>query len=169
MYKKGVSSVVTTVLIILLVLAAVAMIGGILLKNIQETADKIEAGFLNERVPCYRQFEKEWECLMGVSADAEPGIYKLKVIINRNSQKTSSELTEDVAVAVSEKSQTVQALGSLVQPDSEISAEQQPIQRIAARNGIIYESSTQKAGKIAVAIFVFLLASLAIILLIKKA
>ena len=101
--------------------------------------------------------------------EAEPGSYKLKVMINKNSQKTSSELTEDVAVAVSEKSQTVQALGSLVQPDSEISAEQQPIQRIAARNGIIYESSTQKAGKIAVAIFVFLLASLAIILLIKKA
>jgi len=50
MYKKGVSSVVTTVLIILLVLAAVAMIGGILLKNIQETSDKIEAGFNTARL-----------------------------------------------------------------------------------------------------------------------
>ena len=39
--KKGVSDVITTVLIILLVLAAVAIIGGILLRNIGEAGSKI--------------------------------------------------------------------------------------------------------------------------------
>ena len=40
--KKAVSDVITTVLIILLVLAAVAIIGGILLRNIGEAGSKIE-------------------------------------------------------------------------------------------------------------------------------
>ncbi len=39
--KRGVSDVITTVLIILLVLAAVAIIGGILLKNIGDAGSKI--------------------------------------------------------------------------------------------------------------------------------
>ncbi|MBI2631642.1 hypothetical protein HYW75_01425, partial [Candidatus Pacearchaeota archaeon] len=39
--KRGVSDVITTVLIILLVLAAVAIIGGILLRNIGEAGSKI--------------------------------------------------------------------------------------------------------------------------------
>ena len=39
--KKGVSDVITTVLIILLVLAAVAIIGGLLLRNIGEAGSKI--------------------------------------------------------------------------------------------------------------------------------
>lgn len=39
--KKGVSDVITTVLIILLVLAAVAIIGGILLRNIGDAGSKI--------------------------------------------------------------------------------------------------------------------------------
>ena len=39
--KSGVSDVITTVLIILLVLAAVAIIGGILLRNIGEAGSKI--------------------------------------------------------------------------------------------------------------------------------
>ncbi|MBI2632448.1 hypothetical protein HYW75_05570, partial [Candidatus Pacearchaeota archaeon] len=50
MEKRGVSDVITTVLIILLVLAAVAIIGGILLKNLQESADKIESGFNTARL-----------------------------------------------------------------------------------------------------------------------
>ena len=40
--KKAVSDVITTVLIILLVLAAVAIIGGILLRNIGDAGSKIE-------------------------------------------------------------------------------------------------------------------------------
>lgn len=40
--KRGVSDVITTVLIILLVLAAVAIIGGILLRNIGDAGSKIE-------------------------------------------------------------------------------------------------------------------------------
>src|SRR3989338_5525955 len=39
--KKAVSDVITTVLIILLVLAAVAIIGGILLRNIGQAGSKI--------------------------------------------------------------------------------------------------------------------------------
>src|SRR3989338_8461240 len=39
--KKAVSDVITTVLIILLVLAAVAIIGGILLRNIGDAGSKI--------------------------------------------------------------------------------------------------------------------------------
>jgi FlaG/FlaF family flagellin (archaellin) len=39
--KRGVSDVITTVLIILLVLAAVAIIGGLLLRNIGEAGSKI--------------------------------------------------------------------------------------------------------------------------------
>ena len=45
MEKRGVSDVITTVLIILLVLAAVAIIGGIILKNLGDASEKIEAGF----------------------------------------------------------------------------------------------------------------------------
>ena len=45
MEKRGVSDVITTVLIVLLVLAAVAIIGGIILKNLGEASEKIEAGF----------------------------------------------------------------------------------------------------------------------------
>ncbi|MEK6933634.1 MAG: LamG domain-containing protein [Nanoarchaeota archaeon] len=45
MNKRGVSDVITTVLIILLVLAAVAIIGGIILKNLGDASEKIEAGF----------------------------------------------------------------------------------------------------------------------------
>ncbi|MBI2631413.1 LamG domain-containing protein [Candidatus Pacearchaeota archaeon] len=45
MEKRGVSDVITTVLIILLVLAAVAIIGGIILKNLGDATEKIEAGF----------------------------------------------------------------------------------------------------------------------------
>ncbi len=43
--KRGVSDVITTVLIILLVLAATAIIAGIILKNLGDASEKIESGF----------------------------------------------------------------------------------------------------------------------------
>ncbi|MEK6933325.1 MAG: hypothetical protein AABW75_00440 [Nanoarchaeota archaeon] len=78
MYKKGVSSVVTTVLIILLVLAAVAMIGGILLKNIQETADKIESGFNTARLSVVPQSvhygpDEQYNNRIDLNIQREPG------------------------------------------------------------------------------------------------
>lgn len=60
--KKGVSDVITTVLIILLVLAAVAIIGGILLRNIGDAGSKI-----GTQTACLDLDVKAVTCSLGVA------------------------------------------------------------------------------------------------------
>ncbi len=79
--KRGVSDVITTVLIILLVLAAVAIIGGILLRNIGEAGGKIET-----QTACLDLDVKPTDCkISGLDAT---------VLVSRSGRGSDAKVTE---------------------------------------------------------------------------
>jgi hypothetical protein len=83
--KKGVSDVITTVLIILLVLAAVAIIGGILLRNIGEAGSKI-----GTQQACIDLDVKPTQCIALVGTDDG----KAKVSVARGGRGSDAKITE---------------------------------------------------------------------------
>ena len=101
--------------------------------------------------------------------DAEPGAYKLKVVINKNNQKTNNELTNNIEImpgqkskadsqkiaAASAKSQSIQSSGS------EISGN-----RMA--NNVVYRSTTEKSKNLVIFLLAFFSVVLNIILIWRR-
>ncbi len=99
--KKAVSDVITTVLIILLVLAAVAIIGGILLKNIGQAGGKIETstGCVEldiEPVGCYGTQTGAGVLVQRGSRGSSLAISKLAAVV----EKSDGTSTTGYAVSV---------------------------------------------------------------------
>jgi hypothetical protein len=98
--KKGVSDVITTVLIILLVLAAVAIIGGILLRNISQAGSKIETS-----TGCVELDIQPVSCTLTGSGAATAA----SVIVQRGSRGSNLDISKLAAVV--EKSDGTTATG----------------------------------------------------------
>ena len=90
--KRGVSDVITTVLIILLVLAAVAIIGGILLRNIGEAGSKI-----GTQTACLDLDVKPKDCKR-VTSGPQQGDPKYEVQVSRGGR--GSEVGDLAAVTL---------------------------------------------------------------------
>ena len=93
--------------------------------------------------------------------DAEPGDYKLKVNIIKDSQKTIRELTEEIKVVPSAAESSVQPF-SQNQPSQETSLESKKYPQL------IYESTTIKARELIPAFIIMLLALLSAVLIWKR-
>ena len=85
--KKGVSDVITTVLIILLVLAAVAIIGGILLRNIGEAGSKI-----GTQTACLDLDVKAVNCSASVKSGAT--VTERAVYVNRGGRGSEADIAK---------------------------------------------------------------------------
>ncbi len=72
MNKRGLSDVVTTLLIILVAVAAVAIIGTVVLKNVRESGSQIEAGTSNVRLS-----------IDGVNTAVNPGLKYARIVVKR--------------------------------------------------------------------------------------
>ncbi len=87
--KKAVSDVITTVLIILLVLAAVAIIGGILLKNIGQAGGKIET-----QTACIDLDVKPTDCNLVVTGTGTSAVTTADVFVERGGRGNDANINE---------------------------------------------------------------------------
>ena len=102
--KKGVSDVITTVLIILLVLAAVAIIGGILLRNISQAGSKIETS-----TGCVELDVQPVSC-SGIASTTTAGV-GARILAQRGSRGANLQISKINAVV--EKGDGTSASGSI--------------------------------------------------------
>ena len=82
--------------------------------------------------------------LSNIVPAAEDGDYKLKVVINKDSQKTNNEITKDIVVIASQdENDNIEELeGKEINIDGE---EKGKITNNAVNYGIVYESTAEKA------------------------
>ena len=87
--------------------------------------------------------------LRNIVENAEPGNYKFKVVINKNSQKTNNEITRDIAiigsrdVAISSKIKNPE--NSMANKDIIKDRSDKITNNAALSNAIVYKSNTEKA------------------------
>lgn len=110
--KRGVSDVITTVLIILLVLAAVAIIGGLLLRNIGEAGSKI-----GTQTACLDLDVKAVNCSLGIVVGTNPR--PREIYVNRGGRGSEADIAkvtllfENSAGTVTPKSTPTDVTGSI--------------------------------------------------------
>jgi hypothetical protein len=96
--------------------------------------------------------------------DADQGTYKLKVIVNKNNQKTNNEMTKDILVSTKLKDDTIENLDD---EETEINENLITVNSAFMNKGLIYESTTEKAKKL-IPIFLIILSVMINIVLIWK-
>jgi len=104
--------------------------------------------------------------LSNIVENAEPGNYKFKVIVNKNSQKTNSEIAEDVIITddINKNNEKID-LESI--DENEVIPTKITGNVIMKNNNIVYESTTEKAKKL-VAVFIIIISVLLNVILIWK-
>ena len=99
--------------------------------------------------------------LENIIPEAEPGNYKFKVVINKDSQKTSSELTKDIVIRENSNNNA-----------NPVKNEKSPVQDDVITgnyaNGIVYESSTQKAKHLVPIFLIILSVILNIVFILRR-
>ncbi len=102
---------------------------------------------------------------------AEPGDYKFKVVINKNSQKTNNEITKDIAII---RSRDVAISSKIKNPENSMAQNtgiKNNINKIAAdaalSSAVVYESNTEKA-KNSILIFLIILSVIFNVILIWR-
>jgi len=96
-----------------------------------------------------------------IFTNASAGEYKLKVRINKDSQKTSSELTKDIVIRENSNNNA-----------NPVKNEKSPVQDDVITgnyaNGIVYESSTQKAKHLVPIFLIILSVILNIVFILRR-
>ncbi|MFH0868207.1 MAG: lamin tail domain-containing protein [Candidatus Woesearchaeota archaeon] len=89
--------------------------------------------------------------LSNIVEEAEPGDYKFKVIVNKNNQKTNSELTEDVIITgnLDENAIKTEKIDLENIDENEVTPNKITGNVIMKNNNIVYESTTEKAKNLA--------------------
>jgi len=95
--------------------------------------------------------------------NAEPGNYKLKVVVNKNNQKTNNELTKDVVINLKSNKNIENEKFNQSNAENLITANKV----LMPNYGLVYESTTEKAKNL-VPIFLIILSVLINIVLIWK-
>lgn len=103
--------------------------------------------------------------LENIVPEAQPGNYKFKVIINKDNQKTNSELTKDIVIR--ENSINNNPNANSINEKSSSNSGTNMINSNMLNNGIVYESSTEKAKNL-VPVFLIILSVMLNIALISR-
>jgi len=80
--------------------------------------------------------------LSNLIPEAEPGDYRLKIVINKDGQKTNKEITEDIRIT----DEKINLESDFV--DSEILEKGRITANLITSDGVVYESTTEKAKKL---------------------
>ena len=100
--------------------------------------------------------------LSNIIPEADPGDYRLKVVINKDNQKTNKEITEDIKIVSSN-------LENKLFIDSELGERGNKItQNVVKTTGIVYESTTEKTKKLALLFLVILSIILNVVLIWRR-
>ena len=104
--------------------------------------------------------------LSNIVDEAEPGDYRLKVVINKDNQKTNKEVTEDVKIkdnkiSLENKSSVDNELGEILQ-------ENKITQNAVKEAGIVYESTTEKAKNLVLVFLTILSVILNVVLIWRR-
>ncbi len=112
--------------------------------------------------------------LSNIVADAEPGDYKFKVLVNKDNQKTNNEITKDVVINENGKAEKIDVKSIDDIPDSIknniiLDYEKNRINNnvITDNYGLVYESTTEKAKSL-IPFFIIILSILLNIILIWR-
>ncbi|MCH8329522.1 MAG: hypothetical protein IIB81_03970 [Nanoarchaeota archaeon] len=103
--------------------------------------------------------------LSNIVEEAEPGNYKFKVVVNKNNQKTNNEIKKDIVI--NEKSNKNEQIQTNLN-NKNINAENLiTANSVLMNNGLVYESTTEKAKNL-IPIFLIILSIMINIVLIWK-
>lgn len=109
--------------------------------------------------------------LENIVENAEPGNYKFKVLLNKNSQKTNDEITKDIIINENIQAEKIEVKSSLSEETTEeisgLGTQVQINNALAGNYGFVYESTTEKAKNL-VPTFMIILSVLINIALIWK-
>ena len=97
--------------------------------------------------------------LSNIVPEAEAGDYRLKIVINKDNQKTNKQITEDIRIMDEEIELKNEEFS-----DSEILEENKITQNLIKESGVVYESTTEKAKKLVVVFLLILSVFLNVIL-----
>lgn len=101
--------------------------------------------------------------LSNIVTEANSGDYRMKVLINKNSQKTNNEITENIKI-----NNKIEKNKEFLDSKLIISEENKITQNVIRNSGVVYESSSEKSKKLVITLLLILSLLLNIILIWRR-